>query len=200
LITKEVRHLLYDSMLNRKPGPTYKSGEVQSQMRDGSPDIVSADVEGTKVQDDTMRKILVYLTGTKSFCWLTRRIQISMSRSRGNSLHRISGKLLQVCVSENAAPRYTRSPSMSFSVDCDLKAYVKAAFDGCVTLASLICVNANGDLHEASTLGEYMARMWPTTGAQLLELLQEWTEILINEGNVDRVKRKLMIRFTSTYN
>jgi hypothetical protein len=186
-------------MLNRKPGPTYKSGGVQSQIPDGSLDIVSTNVEGTKLQDDTMRKILVYLTGTKSFCWLTRRIQISMSRSRGFSLDWISGKLLHACVSENAAPRYTRSPSMSFSVDCDLKAYIEAAFDGRVTLASLICVNSNGDLHEASTLGEYMARMWPTTGAQLLELLQEWTEIPINEGRVDRVKRKLMTRFTSTY-
>jgi hypothetical protein len=64
-------------------------------------------------------------------------------------------------------------------------------------------VNAYGATYEASTLGEYMARMWPTTGIQFLGLLQEWTETIIDEDEVGRgiqVKRKLTICFIFTYN
>jgi hypothetical protein len=199
-VASEVCHLLYGPSLNREHGPTHNPGVVQGRMRDGSSEVITwnpvetqnddSDLEGP---DGTLRRILGYLTGTKSFGWLTRRIQTFMSRSRGTSLHQISGQLL--CVLRDTALSDTKSPGMSFSIDCGLKAYVKAASDGHVTLTSLICVNASGGLHEASTFGEYMARMWPATGARFLEILQEWIDVI--DG---WFRRKSMIRFTSTYN
>jgi hypothetical protein len=191
LITSEVCHLLYGPLLNREPSPIHNPGMAQSQLRDGSSEVVTSNSEEP---DDTLRRMLGYLTGTKSFVWLTRRIQTFMSRSWGISLYVVTIKLL-LGLKEETGDR--RIPRISFSVDCDLKAYLKAASDSRVTLASIICVNTSRGRYEAITLGEYTARMWPATGAQLLELLQEWIDIPIDEEKGNRFMRKLMISFLS---
>jgi hypothetical protein len=171
-------------------------------VRDGSFAISSTDPE--VIQNDSNSESLLemvrYFTSTESFGWLIQRVQTFVTRGRGDSLHEVSAGLLSVL---EETLNDIRGPRTSFSVDCDLKAYLKAAFDGHVPLASLICVNAYGATYEASTLGEYMARMWPTTGIQFLGLLQEWTETIIDEDEVGRgiqVKRKLTICFIFTYN
>lgn len=136
-----------------------------------------------------MRKMLGFLTGARSFDWLIRRIQAFIPRFWGLSLHLVSFVLIRSL--DYVASNDTKNLKMSFSVDCNLKAYMTTAFDGRISLANLICVNTNGGLHEASTLGEYMARIWPTTGVRFLEILQQWTD------NFDEGKKSYLTSFVS---
>lgn len=190
-----------------KHAPVPRLERIHGHVRDGSFAISSTDPEGIQNDSDSesLPEMVRYFRSTESFGWLIQRVQTFVSRGRGDSLHEVSAGLLSVLeetLNDIRGPRI-RGPRTSFSVDCDLKAYLKTAFDGHVPLASLICVNAYGATYEASTLGEYMARMWPTTGIQFLGLLQEWTETIIDEDEVGRgiqVKRKLTICFIFTYN
>jgi hypothetical protein len=137
-------------------------------------------------QGNNLTRMIGYLTDSTPFAWMTKRIQAFVSKSRGKSLHQVFITLLRGL---RRVPRNIQNPTMRISVDCNLVAYLEANFDCLVSLASLICVNANEGLHEASTLGEYMARMWPATGTRVLETLQEWTDLAIIGRNDSPIRR-----------
>jgi hypothetical protein len=144
---------------------------------EGGDDDLEAGNIGKVIHVDTLTRMIGYLTCSTPFAWMTQRIQAFVSKSRGESLHQVFITLLRGL---RRVPRDIKSPTMRLSVDCNLEAYLEANFDSHVSLANLICVNADEGLHEASASGEYMARMWPTTGTRLLEILQEWTDLAIS--------------------
>lgn len=131
-------------------------------------------------QDDNLKRMLGYLTGSSPFGWMTQRIQAFVSRSRGNSLRQASAALLHGL---RRVPRDIKNPTIQLSVDFNLVAYLEATFKGHPSLTDLICVNSDEGTYEASTLGEYMARMWPTTGTRFLKALQDWIDLTSNEDN-----------------
>jgi hypothetical protein len=151
----------------------------------GDDDDLDADSSNAD-QGDNLTRMVGYLTDSAHFAWMTQRIQAFVSKSRGKSLHQVFVTLLRGL---RRVPRDIKSPTMRLSVDCNLEAYLQANFDSHVSLANFICVNADGGLHEASALGEYMARMWPTTGTRFLEILQEWTDLAISGKHDSPFKR-----------
>jgi hypothetical protein len=151
----------------REPGFFSESGGIQDWMQNASFDVVLANPgeggdddlkadNGETDQGDNLTRMVGYLTDSTPFAWMTQRIQAFVSKSRGKSLHQVFVTLLRGL---RQVPRNIKNPTMRLSIDCNLMAYLEANFNSHVTLATLICVNADEDLHEASALGEYMARM-----------------------------------------
>lgn len=185
--------------LKHEPGIYSESGGIDDWMQNASSDVAleipetgDSDLEAynSKVDEDgNLTRMLGYLTDSATFAWMTQRIQAFVSKSRGKSLHQV---FVQLSRGLRSVPRDIKNPTMRLSVDCKLKAYLKANFDGHVSLANIICVSTDGGFHEASTLGEYMAQMWPTTGTRFLEILQEWTDLAIVGGNGHGYKRMLI--------
>ena len=146
----------------------------------------------TENEEDKLLRIIEDFAGSKSFDWLIQQIRAFAFSSRGMSLLNISTDLLDALTK---FPSNVESPGALFSVDADLKTYLEGSSDGCSSLRSIICVNADGEHYEAITLDEYMARMWPMTGVRFLEILQEWMEIAEDKENKHRLYRKLVTRF-----
>jgi hypothetical protein len=161
---------------------------VLANPEEGGDDDLEAD-SGKANQGYNLTRMVGYLTDSTPFAWMTQRIQTFVSKSRGKSLHQVFVTLLRGL---RRVPRNIKNPTMRLSVDCNLVAYLEANFNSHVTLATLICMNADEGLHEASALGEYMARMWPTTGTRFLEILQEWTGLAIEGSNDPPFKRMLI--------
>ena len=142
----------------------------------------------TENEEDKLLRILEDFTGSKSFDWLVRRIQAFAFSSRCMSLLTLSTDLSHTLTEYQSR---MESPGTLFSVDADLKTYLRGSSDGGSSLRSIICVNADGEQYEATTLGEYMARMWPMTGVRFLDILQEWIEFAEDGENNHQFDRKL---------
>ena len=143
----------------------------------GTSDVdVIADTTKADQNEDLSTK-LGHLTGKRTFKWPTQRIQTSVPRSRGESLHDVFAQLTRGLM---RVSRDNEALTMGLSIDCKLECYLKDRY-GLGFLADLICVNSDSGLHEASTLGEYIACMWPTTGWQFLRVLEEWIELACDQ-------------------
>jgi nucleoside phosphorylase len=109
----------------------------------------------------------------------------SRSRSRGLSLHKVSLELSRGLYGN-------KNSTVRLLIDSKLGRYFLDHFDSRGSLANLVCVNAESGLHEASTLGDYIARTWPTTGKLILGILEEWIEFACGQ-NLDYPFERMLV-------
>jgi hypothetical protein len=128
--------------------------------------------------NNLIERMREFLSDSREFEWLTKRIQVAAGTTGGTSLRAVTRGLLHGFKNLPTTPETLK---MRLSVDWNLGEFLSRNYTGSVQLARIICVNFDGLGFEANTVGEYVTQIWPTIGPQLLHMLEDcWR--LANDG------------------
>lgn len=121
--------------------------------------------------DDTIQRMSNFLSDNATFEWLKQRVQAVISISGGGELTAVSKKLSSILKQGFSA---ANDQNFKYTIDWDPLEFMQVNYSGYVDVASVVSVNSDGQVCEAWTVGEYIARVWPMTGPRFLEALRNW--------------------------
>jgi len=128
--------------------------------------------------DEEKRKLDLYRNVPKASDsdWIHKtKSQLAIGGGRG--LSGISDKLSSVLTQ---SPRLARNQRVRYAVDWNPHAFMQRNYYGYVDIATVISINSDGEAYEACTIGEYIARVWPTTGLRFLDVIRTWWRHISN--------------------
>lgn len=138
----------------------------------------------------SIQRMREFLSDNLSFKWLGRRIETLVTTTAAKSFETITHELIRGLQESTLA---TYRPVLRVSVDWNLEEFISCNYASEVELASIICINSDGHDFEADTLGDYMARIWPMSGTDFLQILQEWWRQRQPDGEQE-FKRKFSLQ------
>ena len=94
-----------------------------------------------------------------------------MLTNRDGELFAVSKKLSSILKHGYSA---TYDQNFKCTMYWDPLEFMQCNYGGYTDVASVISINSDGQAFEACTIGEYVARVWPVTGPQLLEAVRGW--------------------------